>query len=154
MHLALCVFGLPPVPLHELIGVFSAVHTWPPLDAFSEKYRNAIRYDWREREDKHRGDEQRERDPEIPPAWDQPGPGRQRPDRPAPAQLRQRPGTEPAIHAIALVRMRSCPHTRAYVGRRTAEGKTPRGIRRCLKRYVARELYRQLPRTLNLPEAA
>ena len=30
-----------------------------------------------------------------------------------------------AIHAIALVRMRSCPRTRAYVARRTAEGKTP-----------------------------
>jgi transposase len=35
-----------------------------------------------------------------------------------------------AIHAIALVRMRSCPRTRAYVARRTAEGKTPREIRR------------------------
>ncbi len=30
-----------------------------------------------------------------------------------------------AIHAIALVRMRSCPRTRAYVARRTAEGKPP-----------------------------
>jgi transposase len=47
-----------------------------------------------------------------------------------------------AIHAIALVRMRSCART--YVDRRTAEGKTPREIRRCLKRYIARELYRQL----------
>ena len=46
-----------------------------------------------------------------------------------------------AIHAIALVRMRSCPRTRAYVARRTAEGKTPREIRRCLKRYIARELF-------------
>jgi transposase len=49
-----------------------------------------------------------------------------------------------AVHAIALVRMRSCPRTRAYVARRTAEGKTTREIRRCLKRYIARELYRQL----------
>jgi transposase len=57
------------------------------------------------------------------------------------------------IHAIALVRMRSCPRTRAYVARRTAEGKTPREIRRCLKRYIARELYRQLNRTMNPPEA-
>ena len=32
-----------------------------------------------------------------------------------------------AIHAIALVRMRSCPRTRAYVARRTAEGKTATG---------------------------
>ena len=56
-----------------------------------------------------------------------------------------------AIHAIALVRMRSCPRTRAYVARRTAEGKTAREIRRCLKRYIARELYRQLTRTMNPP---
>jgi transposase len=56
-----------------------------------------------------------------------------------------------AIHAIALVRMRSCPRTRAYVTRRTAEGKTPREIRRCLKRYIARELYRQLTRSMNPP---
>jgi transposase len=57
-----------------------------------------------------------------------------------------------AIHAIALVRMRSCPRTRAYIARRTAEGKTAREIRRCLKRYIARELYRQLNRSMNLPE--
>ncbi len=56
-----------------------------------------------------------------------------------------------AIHAIALARMRSCPRTRAYVARRTAEGKTPREIRRCLKRYIARELYRYLTRTMNPP---
>jgi transposase len=56
-----------------------------------------------------------------------------------------------AIHTIALVRMRSCPRTRAYIARRTAEGKTPREIRRCLKRYIARELYRQLTRTMNPP---
>ena len=56
-----------------------------------------------------------------------------------------------AIHAIALTRIRSCPRTRAYVTRRTAEGKTPREIRRCLKRYIARELYRQLTRSMNPP---
>jgi len=56
-----------------------------------------------------------------------------------------------AIHTIALTRMRSCPRTRAYVARRTAEGKTTREIRRCLKRYIGRELYRQLTRAWNLP---
>jgi transposase len=56
-----------------------------------------------------------------------------------------------AIHAIALVRMRGCARTRAYAARRTAEGKTTREIRRCLKRYIARELYRQLNRSMNLP---
>src|SRR5262245_43780734 len=53
-----------------------------------------------------------------------------------------------AIHAIALTRMRSCPRTRAYISRRTAEGKTTREIRRCLKRYIARELYRQLTQSM------
>ena len=38
-----------------------------------------------------------------------------------------------AIHTIALTRMRSCPRTRTYVARRTAQGKTQREIRRCLK---------------------
>jgi transposase len=56
-----------------------------------------------------------------------------------------------AIHAIAVCRMRSCPRTRAYVARRTAQGKTTREIRRCLKRYIARELYRQLTRSMNPP---
>jgi transposase len=49
-----------------------------------------------------------------------------------------------AIHTIALTRIRSCPTTRAYVQRRTTEGKSSREIRRCLKRYIARELYRTL----------
>ena len=49
-----------------------------------------------------------------------------------------------ALHTIAVTRMRSCPTTQAYVARRTAQGKTPREIRRCLKRYIARQLYRTL----------
>jgi transposase len=53
-----------------------------------------------------------------------------------------------AIHTIAMTRIRSCPRTRAYVERRTAEGKTPREIRRCLKRYIARELYRHLTKSM------
>ena len=44
--------------------------------------------------------------------------------------------------------MRSCPTTRAYIARRTAEGKNPREIRRCLKRYIARQLYRTLTTTM------
>ena len=50
-----------------------------------------------------------------------------------------------ALHTIATTRMRSCPTTQAYVARRTAEGKNPKEIRRCLKRYIARQLYRTLP---------
>jgi transposase len=34
--------------------------------------------------------------------------------------------------------------TKAYIERRTAEGKTPPEIRRCLKRYVARNVFRLL----------
>lgn len=49
-----------------------------------------------------------------------------------------------AVHTIALTRMRSCERTRAYVARRTAEGKPAREIRRTLKRYITRELYRAL----------
>jgi transposase len=49
-----------------------------------------------------------------------------------------------AIHTIALTRMRSCPTTQTYVARRIAEGKSSREIRRCLKRYIARQLYRTL----------
>lgn len=53
-----------------------------------------------------------------------------------------------ALHTIALTRIRSCPTTRAYVAKRTTEGKTPREIRRCLKRYIARQLYRTLTTTM------
>jgi transposase len=49
-----------------------------------------------------------------------------------------------ALHTIAMIRMNTCPTTRAYVDRHTAQGKTTREIRRCLKRYIARELYRTL----------
>jgi len=46
-----------------------------------------------------------------------------------------------ALWTIVLVRMRSDPRTRAYVARRTAEGKSTKEIQRCLKRYLVRELY-------------
>jgi transposase len=49
-----------------------------------------------------------------------------------------------ALHTIARTRMRCDPTTQAYVARRIAEGKSTREIRRCLKRYVARQLYRTL----------
>jgi transposase len=51
-----------------------------------------------------------------------------------------------ALHVIAVSRMRSHPPTLAYVQRRRAEGKTDREIRRCIKRYLARHLYRALNR--------
>jgi transposase len=49
-----------------------------------------------------------------------------------------------ALHVIVLCRLRYDPTTRAYAERRRAEGKTDREIKRCLKRYIARQLYRQL----------
>lgn len=49
-----------------------------------------------------------------------------------------------SLHTIVQTRMRSDPHTRTYVDRRLAEGKTKREVRRCLKRYVARQLFKIL----------
>jgi hypothetical protein len=43
-----------------------------------------------------------------------------------------------------ITRMTHDPETRAYVERRRAEGRTTKEIRRCLKRYLARQLYRTL----------
>jgi transposase len=49
-----------------------------------------------------------------------------------------------ALWRIALVRMRCHPPTRAYVERRTKQGLSKLDILRCLKRYIAREVYHQL----------
>ena len=61
-----------------------------------------------------------------------------------------RAGNRQANHAlwrIVFTRMGSDPRTRIYVERRTEAGLTKREIMRVLKRYVARETYRLLPRT-------
>jgi transposase len=52
-----------------------------------------------------------------------------------------------ALWRIAFTRMGSDPATRAYVERRTAEGKSKAEIIRCLKRYIAREVYPHLRTT-------
>ena len=49
-----------------------------------------------------------------------------------------------ALHTAVLCRLRYDPTTQAYAKRRTTEGKTSREIKRCLKRYLARDLYRLL----------
>ena len=46
-----------------------------------------------------------------------------------------------ALHLLAVRRLAWDPRTRAYAARRTAEGKTKPEILRCLKRYLAREVY-------------
>jgi len=50
-----------------------------------------------------------------------------------------------ALYRAVIVRMRHHQPTRAYVARRTAEGLTTKDIIRCLKRYLAREIYALLP---------
>jgi hypothetical protein len=55
---------------------------------------------------------------------------------------------------VCLSRMRRDQRTQEYVERRTAEGKSKREIIRCLKRYVAREVYRVLIRTTSESSAA
>lgn len=49
-----------------------------------------------------------------------------------------------ALHTAAMVRMTHDEETRAYVEKRTAEGKTMKEIRRCIKRYLARRIYKIL----------
>ncbi len=56
-----------------------------------------------------------------------------------------------ALHTIILSRLQHDPATRAYAARRAAEGKTPREIKRCLKRYLARHLFRLLEANTDPP---
>jgi len=49
-----------------------------------------------------------------------------------------------ALHTIVLCRLRHDAETQAYAARRTKEGKTPREIKRCLKRSLARRIFRLL----------
>lgn len=49
-----------------------------------------------------------------------------------------------ALHIIARSRMLTDPTTKAYFERRTTEGKSRREMHRCLKRFIARSIYRSL----------
>ena len=49
-----------------------------------------------------------------------------------------------ALHMILVTRKRTHPATITYIQRRLEEGKTRREANRCLKRYLARNLYRLL----------
>lgn len=49
-----------------------------------------------------------------------------------------------ALYMIAVCRLRYCDRTRTYAARRTADGLNRREIIRCLKRYIAREIYQTL----------
>jgi transposase len=56
-----------------------------------------------------------------------------------------------ALYRVVIIRMRSHPPTLDYVRRRTAEGKGKMEIIRCLKRFVAREIFGYLCRTSRPP---
>ena len=49
-----------------------------------------------------------------------------------------------ALHTVAITRMRCHPESVAYELKRRSEGKTHKDIRRCLKRTIARRLYRRI----------
>lgn len=57
-----------------------------------------------------------------------------------------------ALYRVVLCRLRWDPRTRAYADRRTKDGLSKKEIIRCLKRYIARELYQLI--TANEPGLA
>ena len=59
-----------------------------------------------------------------------------------------------ALYHIVIVRMRYDQTTKDYVARRTAEGRTKAEIIRCLKRYLARQLYPLIRQTLRADQLA
>jgi hypothetical protein len=70
--------------------------------------------------------------------------GQDRPASPQPWRDRQ---ANNALWTIVITRMACDQRTRRYVQRRTSEGKSKKEIIRCLKRYVAREVYRDVQAT-------
>lgn len=52
-----------------------------------------------------------------------------------------------ALHMIACTRLATDPQTRAYRDRRAREQLSPKDILRCLKRYLARQVYKALTST-------
>ncbi|WP_406030471.1 transposase [Nocardioides sp. NBC_00163] len=59
-----------------------------------------------------------------------------------------------ALHTAVVIRVRMEPDPRAYVEKRTAEGHILREIRRLLKRYLARQIYRQPNAATTAPAGA
>jgi transposase len=58
-----------------------------------------------------------------------------------------------ALHLTCVVRMRIDQRTRRYAARRASEGKSKKEIIRCLKRYVAREVYRVLTTSVDFADS-
>jgi transposase len=59
-----------------------------------------------------------------------------------------------ALWRVVIVRLATHPPTQHYMARRTQEGMSKAEIIRCLKRYVAREIYRELTPPAELAAAA
>ena len=59
-----------------------------------------------------------------------------------------------ALYRIVLVRLRHDLRTKEYMDRRTGEGMSKTEVIRCLKRYVAREVFSALKRSARVPSAA
>lgn len=60
-----------------------------------------------------------------------------------------------ALYRVVVTRIRRDARTRIYLERRTKQGMSKREIIRCLKRYVAREIYRQIqPTTEAVPASS
>jgi transposase len=56
-----------------------------------------------------------------------------------------------ALYRIVICRLRWDPRTRDYMERRTKEGMSKKEVIRCLKRYIAREIYRVLMTPTSTP---
>ena len=65
-------------------------------------------------------------------------------DRPAWPHHATTPHANAALYRAVIIRMRFHQPTRDYVARRTADGRTKREIIRCLKRFLAREIYQRV----------
>lgn len=59
-----------------------------------------------------------------------------------------------ALHMVAVTRMVHDEETRIYAQKRKAEGKTVKEVRRCIKRYLARRIYRILNAAIPTPTAS
>jgi transposase len=59
-----------------------------------------------------------------------------------------------ALHMAVITRMAHDPDTKAYAAKRQAEGRTTREIRRALKRYLCRQIYRTLNNLYTQPTTA
>lgn len=59
-----------------------------------------------------------------------------------------------ALWRVVIVRLATHQPTKDYMARRTQEGMSKAEIIRCLKRYVAREMYRELPPRIELVAVA